>query len=295
MSKLAESTLVQDETDERSPVFASDSVPRYYQIESLLREKIFSGRLAPGEQVATEGELAREYGVSRVTVRQALVALKRDGLILRRAGRGTFVAPGEAPARALRVEGSLDDLISMGVTTSVKLIERAAAKATLEQARQLELAPGAPVVRSVRLRFHQDAPFSYIVTVLPKEVADRIDGDAWARGSILKVLTDTLQIPVCDADQTVRAALADANLARHLRTRIGAPLLWVSRVVKDRDGRPVEAVQTYYRSDIYSFRVHLVRSDCREGGNEEWSVKRDKAQRSSGERSARRGQAGVTD
>jgi GntR family transcriptional regulator len=129
-------------------------------------------------------------------------------------------------------------------------------------------------MRSIRLRLHQDEPFSYIVNVLPSEIAERIGEDAWSRGSILKVLTETLQIPVCDADQTVRAALADANLARHLRTRIGAPLLWVSRVVKDRDGRPVEAVQTYYRSDIYSFRVHLVRNDHPEGTSEQWSLSR---------------------
>ena len=116
------------------------------------------------------------------------------------------------------------------------------------------------------------------MTVLPRELADRIDDDAWTRGSILKVLTETLQIPVCDAEQTVRAALADAKLARHLGTRIGAPLLWVSRVVKDCDGRPVEAVQTYYRSDIYSFRVHLVRGDCREGGSQQWSLRRGQAQ-----------------
>ena len=79
-------------------------------------------------------ELAREYGVSRVTVRRALESLKGDRLIRREAGRGTFVIERAPPTESLRVEGSLDDLISMGVKTSVRLLELGEVQATSEQA-----------------------------------------------------------------------------------------------------------------------------------------------------------------
>jgi len=270
--KVVESAQAAAGAERASPPFVSRSVPRYYQIGSLLREKIVSGQLAPGDRIATEGELAREYGVSRVTVRRALESLKGDRLIRREAGRGTFVIERAPPTESLRVDGSLDDLISMGVKTSVRLLELGEVQATSEQARLLEIPAGTPVVRSIRLRLHHDEPFSYIVTVLPEKLARRIEREDWTRGSILKLLTEKLGIPIACADQTVRASLADASLAQALKVRIGSPLLRVSRVVKGPDGRPVESVNTYYRSDIYSFRMHLVRTKQARGGGKEWSL-----------------------
>src|SRR5687767_14508721 len=76
--------------------FVTDAVPLYYQLESVLREKISSGQFASQERIPTETELAVEYGVSRITVRQALSALEKDGLVRRKAGLGTFVS--ELPA-----------------------------------------------------------------------------------------------------------------------------------------------------------------------------------------------------
>ena len=74
-----------------STAFVSKRIPLYYQLENLLREKILSGAFAPGDRIPTESDLIRRYGVSRITVRQALTALAGEGLIERRQGRGTFV------------------------------------------------------------------------------------------------------------------------------------------------------------------------------------------------------------
>jgi GntR family transcriptional regulator len=272
MDRVDESVRNPAQAEHGSPSFMSESVPRYYQIGSLLREKIVSGQLAPGDRIATEGELAREYGVSRVTVRHALECLKEDRLVRREPGRRRFVIAHSPPTESLRVDGSLDDLISMGVQTSVRLLELAVVQATAEQARLLEIPTGTPVVRSIRLRLHHEEPFSYIVTVLPEKLGQRIERDDWTRGSILKLLTEKLDVPIGYADQTVRASLADASLARALDVRFASPLLWVSRVVKRTDGRPVKSVSTYYRSDIYSFRVHLVRAEQANGSGKEWSL-----------------------
>jgi DNA-binding GntR family transcriptional regulator len=71
--------------------FANKRIPLYYQLENLLREKIVSGELEPGDKLPTELELIEQYGVSRITVRQALQALADEGLIERKQGRGTVV------------------------------------------------------------------------------------------------------------------------------------------------------------------------------------------------------------
>lgn len=240
----------------RPPAFVTDAVPLYYQLGSVLREKIQSGHFAAGDRIPTEAELAAEYGVSRITVRQALSALEEEGLIRREAGRGTFVSEQRRFTGAMQVEGSLDDLITMALTTSVRLIDLRSVRATPQQAELLQLPVGSPLLRCTRLRFQHEQPFAYVVNLLPQEVGRRIKRAEWRKGSVLMAL-ERLGCHAQDALQTVRAALADATLARLLKTRIGAPLLSVQRVVRSPDGRPIECTHTSYRSDIYSLSVHL--------------------------------------
>jgi GntR family transcriptional regulator len=261
-----------------TPRFVTDAVPLYYQLGSLLREKIVSGLYASGERIPTEAELSKEYGVSRITVRQALAAMEEEGLIRREAGRGTFVSEGRPFTGTLKVEGSLDDLISMGLSTSVQLLDLRTVEAGAQQAHALAVPLRSPLTRCTRLRFYHEEPFSYIVNLLPHDIGSRIRKADWRKGTILKTL-ETLGIELSDADQTVRASLADSSLARLLRTRIGAPLLSVDRLVRAADGRPVESVHTYYRSDVYSFNVHLVRTRTHPSGETGWSLKQTRKER----------------
>jgi GntR family transcriptional regulator len=257
---------------ERAPRFITDEVPLYYQLGGLLREKVVSGEFAVGARIPTEADLVGEYGVSRITVRQALGALEKEGLIRREAGRGTFVTDHQPFTGTLKVEGSLDDIISLGLVTQVKVLDLRTVKASAAEAEALGLEAGALLTRCTRLRLYHGEPYSYIVNDLPHEVGKRIARSDF-KGVLLRVLEDKLHIAVRDARQTVRAALADATLARLLETRIGAPLLAVDRLILTDGGRPVERVHTYYRSDIYSLTVHLTRHAPMGGSPAGWALK----------------------
>jgi GntR family transcriptional regulator len=255
------------------PEFLSGQVPLYYQLGTVLREKILSGQFSPGEQMPTENDLVTTYGVSRITVRQALKILEEEDLIRREAGRGTFVT-GSLPQRTtLEMDGSLDDLMSMGLATSVRLLDLRPVSATRDDAADFEIAEGAPLVQCTRLRLYHDEPYSYIVNRLPQSIADRFEEHDWETGSILKSLEKRLGLRVRVADQVVRASLADSFLAGILETRIGAPLLAVDRVVRDQDGRALERVHTYYRGDIYSLTVHLTRTGAEAREDEDWALR----------------------
>jgi GntR family transcriptional regulator len=242
----------------RDSRFTSAEVPLYYQLAGVLREQILSGRFGTGDRIPTEAELVGEYGVSRITVRQALSSLEEEGLVRREVGRGTFVNEHRTFTGALKVEGSLDDLISIGLFTSVKLLDLRTVKATPDEAAALKIEPGSLLTRCARLRYWHGDPYCHIVVDLPHEIGRRLVRTDF-KGSILRTLEDKLNIHIRDAQQTVRASLADASLARLLDTRIGAPLLSIDRLVMRDDGTPVEHVRTHYRSDIYSFQVHLAR------------------------------------
>src|SRR5712692_298719 len=134
-----------------STVFVSRRIPLYYQLENLLREKIMSGSFATGDRLPTESDLIHQYGVSRITVRQALTALAEEGLIERRQGRGTFVAERKTKGRSfegqIHLTGSLDEIIAMGLATPVKVIEMNRVEADQHEAELRGLQKGEPVYR----------------------------------------------------------------------------------------------------------------------------------------------------
>ncbi len=241
--------------------FASSGVPLYYQLATLLREKIARREFRPGERVPSESELCASYGVSRMTVRQAMAGLEEEGLIRKEPGRGTFVREDVVAASGDReLDRSIEDLISMGQATSVELLELSETEATAREARDLDLAVEAPVVRCRRLRLLGERPYCYIVNHMPVDVGRRIPEGNWRRGSVLKFIEDGLGIPLRIAKQRVRATLADAGLAAALDVRVGAPLLLVDYHIRSDDDRPVEMAELYYRSDLYAITLHLRRT-----------------------------------
>ena len=259
---------------EQSPIrFATEEVPLYYQLGTILREKILSGHYAPGERLPTEAELVESYGVSRITVRQALKSLEKEGLIRRSAGRGTFVNEEIHGPDRLQMDGSLDDLISMGLATSVRLVDLRRVAATREDRRVFGLREGSEVVQCTRLRLYHDEPYSYIVNRMPTHIAENFTDHDWQEGSILRFFEEKLGLDLKEAEQSVRATLADSHLAELLGTRVGAPLLSVDRVVLTRSGDAVERVHTYYRGDIYSLNVHLTRDPGQSRPARSWTLK----------------------
>ena len=239
---------------------ASLVVPKYHQIYVVLREQILEGRFEdefPGEHV-----LAQTYGVSRVTLRRALEALSAEGLIARQPGRGTRVTP--PPQRGsfkpastkTDIAGLLDNIISLGLRTSVKVLEISVIAATPEVARELQLAPDSKVHKAIRVRSHKGAPMSCITTYIPQALAHGLDRRALEKKPVLQLLQDT-GIVIGDVHQFIGAELADARTAVNLDVRIGSALLAVRRIVFDTGGRPVQLLFGLYRPDRYEYRMQL--------------------------------------
>jgi len=245
-------------TNGRSLHFVSDQVPLYYQLQTILTQKIQSGNLAAGQRLQTEAELGTQYGVSRITVRQALSRLEAENLIRREAGRGTFVSERVPFTGTLQLEGSLEELMSIVQMTSVRVLRISQITASAEEARLLQVPTGASLVRCTRVRSYRNEPLSLVVNVLPQKIGQQLSRSDW-KGSVTQVLQEKLHIPLVEARQTIRASLADTEDARLLDIRVGAPLLSVDRIVYTDNGTPVDRVRTHYRSDIFSFAVHLRR------------------------------------
>jgi GntR family transcriptional regulator len=233
-------------------------IPLYYQVETVLRNKIFSGELPPAFTLPSEDALAQEYQVSRITIRQALSLLEKDGLVIRKRGKGTFVSEGVAIPESPKWNGSIEDLILMGIKTTTELLDLSKIDPPEIIKQRLKLTDG-QVVRIEKIRLVEQSPFSYVINYLPLEIGRKINSDDLAIKPLLMILEDNLGVVAARAEQTVEATIADSRVASLLDIRVGDPLLKVERVVYDPNQRPIEYVSVLYRADKYFFTVKLKR------------------------------------
>lgn len=241
-------------------------LPKYHQIYLVLREQLEDGRFAAG--VPGELLLMKEFGVARVTVRRALERLVADGLIERAPGRGT-VAIGRngmpkagrslGPDRSrVQLSGLLENIVSMGLRTKVRVIDCAVLPATEPVAQRLALSSGALVQKAVRVRSTREGPLSHITTHVPAGLAQGFGKRELAKKPIL-ILLEESGVRIGRATQTISARLADAAVAPLLGVEVGSALLAVSRLIFDDRERPVQWLNGLYRPDRYQYEMQLSR------------------------------------
>lgn len=235
------------------------SVPLYYQIATILRRKILTGEFPPGAPLHSEEALKNEFQVSRITIRQALSLLEQEGLIVRRRGKGTFVSEKAGQVESAKLTGSMEDLISMGIQTSARILDMNMIEAPDDIREHLKLSRSARVLRIEKIRFVEKEPFSHVINYLPSDIGEKIVRDSLTVKPLLMILEEDLGIPADDAIQIVEATIADAMVAPLLEIRVGDPLLKAERTVFDRARRPIEHVSVLYRADKYCYRVKLKR------------------------------------
>jgi GntR family transcriptional regulator len=236
------------ESEQSVPQFVSRQIPLYYQLQTILLEKITSGAWGPGHRLPSEAELGESYGVSRITVRQALAALEAEGRLRREPGRGTFVIG--LPSGGPGLEGSLEDFTSFLKSTTNRVTSVGRVQAGVEEAGRLRLPVGSPLTRCCCLRSHRDEACGVMVHELPYELGRHFSKANW-REPMAQVLHNKLGIRMVNTRHSVRASLSGVNVARLLDTRIGAPLLTVERIISDERDMPLVRSVTHCRSDIF--------------------------------------------
>lgn len=246
-------------TSDRKIVSASLRVPLYHQIYLILRQKILGGDYGYDDRIPSELDLVDEYSVSRITARRALDELAKEGLVKRERGKGTRVQF-RLPTQPLEssVEGLLENLLAMGLDSSVNLIDFEYVAANDEVAKALDCPHGTIVQRAVRVRSFETGPFSHLVTYVPQNIGRNYDANDLASRPLLQLL-ERSGVVVDGARQTISAALADADVAALLETEVGAALLEIRRIVVDGEGRPVEYIRGLYRPDRYQYNMVLSR------------------------------------
>ncbi len=236
----------------------SSPVPLYHQLRILLLDQIESGELKPGDAIPTERELIERYGVSRITVRQALHSLTVDGLLYRQSGRGTFVRRSRIEQELANLTGFSEEMAARGLTPAARLLSAEMIDPDFAITSHLRLAPGQKAFRMVRQRIANGEPMALDVNYLPPDLGEKLLKDDLSQ-ALYTLFEEKYGVEMDWGDQSIEAKLADEFTARYLGIKKGMPILYMERVTYTVSGRPIEVAQTSYRADRYAYRVRLKR------------------------------------
>jgi GntR family transcriptional regulator len=232
-------------------------VPRYHQIAQTLRERIAASGQGPGERLDNQRSLAREFGVTLMTLRQALDLLERDGLIARRHGLGTFVARPAIDYDILQLRALAGDLSALGEDVATRFIRSQFVAADRQVAEALRLPERAAVFVLERLRLVDGEPVSFQTSYLPAALGEEISKADLAVTPLRQVLIHKLGIEITAARETVSAVPLPRWAARELGCRPGVAAFRSDRVSVGPDGTPVVYDRVFIPGDRFRITRHL--------------------------------------
>jgi GntR family transcriptional regulator len=244
---------------------ASNPTPLYHQIYLDFRHRILAGILRYGQRLPSEAVIAQELGVSRITVKRAMNDLAKEGMVIRNRGRGTIVSyrPPVSPD-ADGFAGLVEGINSIAETTSIDVLSIEYVTPPAQIAMLMNLPETAQTQRVERRRSRNGEPFSYIVSYVPDVIGRTLDETGLSAHPILHLI-EASGHRIASARQRVTSQAASPLVAQILMVPVGAPLLKVSRLVRDDAGQPVQCVDILYRPDMYQLEMDLRRGDDHDG------------------------------
>lgn len=241
-------------------------IPLYYQLKQNVLAEIERGVYHAGDRLPSETEMIQRYGVSRITVRQALSELESEGVVVRKHGKGTFVAEHNIEHELVRLTDFVEDMELAGLAPSsqVRGVKREASNSVIATA--LHMAVGEEVIRIDRLRLADSRPIAWDTTWLPLRFGLLLSETELAHETIYHILETRYGIPIEMGVFHISASTATAEQAHHLNVPTSTGLLLIQRVSYTSGNVPVYIQNRYYRTDRVSYRVTLRRHGDKNGG-----------------------------
>ena len=233
------------------------AVPLYHQLQRQLQAEIESGKWHADEQLPNEAKLAERFGVSKITVRQALQKLVDLGYIRREQGRGTFITQRKFDERPRELTSFTEEMKRHRLVATSRVLSQIVVDADARAAHALGLPTRSPVYVLKRVRLSAGEPVSVQTAHIP---ADWVPGLVVDEGaSLYEILKTRYDLYPARARETYTAAAADKAVAELLGIPTGSPVFAVERITMSLNERPFEFVQSMVRGDRYSIILELVK------------------------------------
>lgn len=234
-----------------------NGIPAYKRIQSEIARRIENGQLKPGDGVDSERVLAKTHRVSLMTARHALAALEQDGLVERRRGVGTFVAPPKIHFNKLM--SFTEQMAGRGLSAYSRVLSLKVIDHEQEIAARLSLPIGARLLRLERIREGGGEPFAFETCYISADEFSGLTRQGLERGSLFSILEREYGIVIAHADEEIDATAADAQAARLLGVARGVPVLRIRQTIYSTGGKPTVYALGLYRADRHVLRIRRFR------------------------------------
>jgi len=219
----------------------NSNLPLYDQIESNNRDLLTHGILQEGATIPSEWELARIYGVSRLTIRKALGILVQKNWLIKRQGVGTFVTKPKVASIIFKELSFTKQMLAIGRTPSSILVREGITKADPDIAQHLEINPGSEVIEITRLRLADDIPILFETSYLSYDhFKPLLEIKDWENKSLYQLLNDHFQIKIARMDQTLKPTLLTEEQAKYLKAKSDSPSILSFVIAYSLEGAPIE-------------------------------------------------------
>ncbi|MGM0125029.1 GntR family transcriptional regulator [Enterococcus sp. AZ194] len=228
------------------------SLPVYIQIHDQLKEEIENGLWKIGDRLPSERELSVKFGVSRMTLRQAIQTLSDEGILERKIGSGTYVAREKVQEKMTGTTSFTEIMESQNRVPSSKTVSYFVTSPSSSEMDKLKLSKTDSILRMERIRYADGVPICFEVASIPSKLVEEFT-KAEITGSFYRTLETKGKKKVGRANQTVSAMLASERIAEYLEIKRGDSILRLRQVSYFEDGTPFEYVRTQYVGNRFEF------------------------------------------
>lgn len=226
-------------------------VPAYIRIHDAVKKQIDDGFWEIGQRLPSERDLADDYEVSRMTLRQAITLLVEEGILERRVGSGTYVASHRVQEKMRGTTSFTEIVRSQGKTPSSQVVSYQRKPANETEIQQLQLKPSDYVVRMERVRYADNVPLVFEVASIPEKLIREFKREDITE-HFFQTLTDN-GYEIGKSQQTIYAKNASERVANYLKVPKNHAVLALTQVSYFTDGRPFEYVHSQYVGDRFEF------------------------------------------
>lgn len=237
--------------DDKAPVSL------YYQLKEILIDKIKTNEWPVQTKIPTERELCDMYKISRITVRQALDEMEREGYLSRKQGKGTFVSGPKIEQRLSNFYSFSEEIRKMGYTPDTKVLDLIVIEADKNIANQLDVNEGTEVYSIKRLRLANGEPFAVETSYIPYGACAGLTSKEVAEKGLYNIMKSKYNIIPSQAEEIFCASLINKEDAACLNVKRGSPGLHLERITYNSVNKPVEYCKCVIRGDRYKYRVML--------------------------------------
>ncbi len=239
----------------------AEGVPKYLQLAAILKEKIVKQEYKAEQQIPTEEKLCHQYGVSRITVREAIHRLVQEEFLARKQGKGTYVIPQKLRRDIARVYSFSQDMERLGLKPSSDVLEQQIEQADGETSERLRLpAADQRVTRIRRVRKANGAPVLVESTLVPTYMCPELVNEDLESGSLYAILTERYGLYPRTAEETYEAVVLRRTDAKLLGFAAGEPhaAFAIRRITFLENGAPMELTRSLGRGDRLTLGINML-------------------------------------